>query len=513
MRIEQKNSVKNNIGRLVFVGISLIIQITWFVLLFARLGNYSGEIAMVSSVLALGVVLKIYGRHMNAAFKMPWIILILAFPPLGLTLYFLMGQSLVTRRIQRHYNHTFKEWEGKLVQDKRIMENLEKENLYIANQSRYIYRSGNFPVYQNTDVVYYSEAVFALQDQIEELKKAKSFIFMEYHAIEDTRAFGNIKKILVQKVKQGVEVRIIYDEVGSVGFIDKGFIKRMEAEGIRCRVFNPLVPFVNVFMNNRDHRKITVIDGRVGFTGGYNLADEYFNYTSPYGHWKDSGIKLSGDAVRSQTVLFLEMWNAIGKTDEDSKKYFPACNFVSREEGFVQPYGDTPLDEEYLGENVYLNMIKNAKRTIYFMTPYLIIDDEMIRELGLAAKRGIDVRIITPGIPDKKIIYKVTRSYYAGLAREGVRIFEYTPGFLHAKECICDGEAATVGTINMDYRSLYLHFENGVYLYKVRAVHEIKKDFDETLSKSREVTATYKEGRTAVLRGSQYVLRLFSPLL
>ena len=219
---------------------------------------------------------------------------------------------------------------------------------------------------------------------------------------------------------------------------------------MQCRVFNPVIPVFNVFLNNRDHRKITVIDGAVGFTGGYNLADEYFNLTHPFGRWKDTGIRLEGDAVTSLTAQFLEMWNAIRPTDGDVSAYLAPVPYQSREGGFVQPYADSPLDQEFVGENVYLSMAEGARERVWFTTPYLIISDEMNRALGLAARRGVDVRIITPGIPDKKLVYSVTRSYYAGLARSGVRIYEYTPGFIHAKQCVADGETAVVGTINMD---------------------------------------------------------------
>lgn len=513
MRTEQKQSVKNSVGRLMFVGLSVLIQIVWIMLLFVRLNQYSVEISLCSSILALLLVLRIYGKHTNAAFKMPWIIFILAFPVLGLCLYFLLGRSGATRKIRKRFAEIDGEMMELLPQDENVIKHLEDTDYAVANQARYLLNYGKYPVYQNTDVSFYPDASDGLEAQLEALKKAEKFIFMEYHAIEDTMAFSRIKELLVKKSKEGVEVRIIYDDVGSVGFISPEFVKRMEAEGIQCRVFNPMLPIINVFMNNRDHRKITVVDGSVGFTGGYNLADEYFNITHPYGHWKDTGIRLEGEAVRSLTVIFLEMWNSIKKTDVTMENYLPKISYQALEKGFVQPYADSPLDQEYVGENVYMNLIKNAKHEIYFSTPYLIISDEMSRELGMAAQRGVDVRVITPGIPDKKMVYKVTRSYYAGLAAKGVRIYEYTPGFIHAKQCVCDGEAAVVGTINLDYRSLYLHFENAVFLYGCNAVTQVRKDFDEIFPKCEEVTEKYRDDRSRVLRVGQCILRLISPLL
>ena len=278
-------------------------------------------------------------------------------------------------------------------------------------------------------------------------------------------------------------------------------------------MFNPVLPVLNIFMNNRDHRKITVVDGKIGYTGGYNLADEYFNITHPYGTWKDTGIRLVGDAVASLTVTFLQMWNATAEADHEFQTYFPKLDYRAADVGFVQPYADGPLTDGYFAEDVYLNLIKSAKHFFYAATPYLIISDDMTRELCLAAERGVDVRIVTPGIPDKKLVYQTTRSYYAPLARRGVRIYEYTPGFIHQKQTLCDGETATVGTINFDYRSLYHHFENGVLLHGCGALGAIGEDFEQIFEVSREVTEQYKGKRSMGLRIIQCILRLFAPLL
>lgn len=513
MRAEEKTSVKNSVGRMIFVVLSVLVQVIWLMVLVMRLNQYSAWISLGSSIAAFLVVLRIYGSQGNSAFKLPWIMLILVFPVMGLCLYALVGRSGVMSVLKRRYEEISGEYTKKLCQNQDVMRRMEALDLAAANQSRYIWNYGRYPVYQNTDVEFYKDAADGLEAQKEALLKAKSFIFMEYHAIEDGEAFEGIRKILVQKAKEGVEVRVFYDDVGSIGFINPEFIRKMEADGIQCRVFNPLIPFLHVFMNNRDHRKITVVDGIVGFTGGYNLANEYFNLTHPYGHWKDTGVKLTGDAVKNLTVMFLELWNSMKKTDSGYEAYVPKTEYTAGENGFVQPFGDTPLDGEPMGENVYMNVVKSAKKYVYFTTPYLIVSDEFNRELGLAAKRGVDVRIITPGIPDKKLVYKLTRSYYAGLVKAGVRIYEYTPGFLHAKQCVCDGETAVVGTINLDYRSLYLHFENAVLLQRCRAVSDIREDFDELFPVCREVTEKYRSKRSAVLKIGQCVLRLFAPLM
>lgn len=514
MHTEKNSSAQNSIGRLIFVAISVLLQVTWLVLIAVRLNKYSMGINLFSTVIAALLVLRIYGMHTNSAFKMPWIMLILCSPVMGVCLYVLLGRSgLASNNMKRQFKRIDQQLLPKLNMSSGVLAQLREQDLAAANQAGYIERFSGFPLCRNTDVEFYAEAVDGFHAQLEAMKKAEHFIFLEYHAIEDAEAFRQMKDILRQKADQGVDVRILYDDVGSIGFINRKFIRQMEELGIQCRVFNPLFPVVNMFMNNRDHRKITVIDGKTGFTGGYNLADEYFNITHPYGQWKDSGVRLTGDAVRSLTILFLEMWNVMKATDTDYDRYLPAFSYQAEEKGYVQPYADSPLDGEPVGENVYMNIVKNAKRYVYFTTPYLIISDEMNRELGLAAKRGVDVRIITPGIPDKKGVFRVTRSYYAGLAQQGVRIYEYAPGFIHTKQCVCDDETATVGTINLDYRSLYLHFENGVFLYRCKAIQGIKKDFDDTFPVCNEVTSQYQSGRSAVLRTGQCIMRLFSPLM
>lgn len=513
MRSEE-GSVKNSIGRAVFVFLAVLFQVVWILLLILRLNEYSTVISLLITVVTLLVVLWMYNTKMPMGFKLPWIMLILAFPVLGIALYLLLGRSDITKGMRirlEKIDGKLKPW---LVQDEEILSDLRKTDHSVANQMNYISKYAKYPVYKNTDVEFYKDASDAFEAQLIELEKAEKFIFLEYHAIEDAVSFGRMKKILAEKVKQGVDVRILYDDVGSIGFVDSVFVKQMENLGIKCRVFNPLVPVLNVIMNNRDHRKITVIDGKVGFTGGYNLADKYFNLEQPYGHWKDTGVKLTGDAVRSMTVTFLELWATMSKEEmEDTSPFFHEITYQASEKCLVQPYADSPLDRELVGEDVYMNIVKMAENYVYFTTPYLIISDELQRELTMAVKRGVDVRIITPGIPDKKAVYEVTRSNYEALVKAGVRIYEYTPGFIHAKECICDDKIATIGTINLDYRSLYLHFENGVLLYGCQAVQDMKEDYESTLEKCTEVTEDYKKPAPLRIAFKRSILRLFAPLL
>lgn len=336
MRTEQKSNVKNSVGRLVFVGLSLLLQVLWILLLFLRLNAYSTAISLCFSVGAFLVALSIYAKHENAAFKMPWIILILAFPVLGLCIYLVFGhKNVVAKAMRRRFETIEPVLFEQIPQDEAVLGRLEEQDFAVANQCRYIKRFGHYPVYRNTDVTFYPDAAEGLAAQLHDLASAEHFIFMEYHAIEEAEAFGRIKDVLAERAAHGVEVRLFYDDVGSIGFIDPGFIKRMEAIGVECRVFNPVLPILNIFMNNRDHRKITVVDGKIGYTGGYNLADEYFNITHPYGVWKDTGIRLAGDAVASLTVTFLQMWNATAEADHEFQTYFPKPDYRAADTGFV----------------------------------------------------------------------------------------------------------------------------------------------------------------------------------
>lgn len=506
---EGKQKSKNGIKRLIFSVLSILLQVVFLVLIFTRLNEYASIIDWTTRVLAILLVLFIYSQNQTATMKVPWIILILAFPILGVALYFLVGLNGGTKKMKRRYDEV----------DEKLFKYLGEgvKNPDGRGISEYIHKYSGYPVYENTEVKYFDEAIKGLDSQLHDLALAKDFIFMEYHAIEDKEAWQKIQTVLEERVKAGVEVRVFYDDMGSIGFVNMSFAKKLEAVGIKCRVFNPLMPGLNMFLNNRDHRKITVIDGKIGYTGGYNLANEYFNFTHPYGEWKDTGIRICGQAARSLTVSFLEMWNASSKEERDSEEnlafYLKDRNYPENCAGYIQPYADSPLDGEQVGEEVYISMVNKAERYCYFMTPYLIITDEFAHALSLASKRGVDVRIVTPGIPDKKPIYRVTRSFYNVLAENGVRIFEWTPGFCHAKMSVADDRLATCGTINLDYRSLYHHFENGCFMTDVPAVLSIKEDFDETFKQCREVTEKYSVKWSAPHRLSQMIMRLFAQLL
>lgn len=501
----------NSIIRLVIVVLSVLFQAGWLLLLVERLNRYSTWISLFTSILSIAVVLRLYSKNINTAMKLPWITLILVFPVMGLSMYLLFviaGDPGIGKRLAA----VRKRLRTCLPENTPVIAHVEEGDLSAARQFTYLEKNLGWPVYENTAVTYYAEAVDAFEAMKADLEKAENFIFMEYFIVEDSDSFWEIEDILIRKAREGVDVRLQYDDIGSIGYVNMRFAQRLNAEGIRCYAFNPALPFLNLFMNHRDHRKITVIDGKVGYTGGYNLSNDYFGRTRRLGIWKDTGLRLEGEAVKSLTAAFGELWQVQSRSKEDFSRFLNIRYSVPAP-GFVQPYADNPLSEERTAENVYLNLISQANKTLYFMTPYLIITEEMDRALRLAAKRGVDVRIITPGIPDKKTVFAITRSYYSGLVRQGVRIFEFTPGFCHAKVCLCDGTIASVGTSNLDYRSLYHHFENNVLFTGCDAIKEVAADFEDMFRKCTEVTEKYRTGRGAMLQLWQCILRLFSPLL
>ncbi len=509
MSTGKRKKSRNSILRAVFVALSFLLQMGWIVLIVSELNHYSTYISMATNVIASLAVLRLYAKRTNNAYKMPWIMLIIALPVMGLSLYLITEVTISPKRVYRRMKDIRRDNGRYLPQSQAVMAQLEEKNLAAANQCRYLWNQEGCPVYTNTQAVYYGDCAQTLEDMKRDFEKAERFIFLEFFIVCDGSSFQELREILVRKAAQGVDVRLIYDDIGSIGKVNMEFARELNRQGIQCLVFNPARPLLSLFVNNRDHRKIAVVDGKIGYTGGFNLADEYFGRAFPYGAWKDTGLRLEGEAVRSLTATFLECWTFTSRSQRDAAPYLDITYSVPAD-GYVQPFGDSPLDEELTAENVYLNLIGHAEKYVWFMTPYLIITDEMSRALELAAKRGVDVRIITPGIPDKKTVYAVTRSYYAGLVRHGVRIFEYTPGFCHGKQCLCDGKMASIGTSNLDYRSLYLHFENNVLLYDCPALGQMKADFDETLAQCREVTASY---RSAPLRIWQCFLRLFAPMM
>lgn len=502
-------------GRFALVGVAILLQVAW---LFVVLWKFSYQFTYANlfvRAIAIILVLVIVNRWSNPANKLSWTFLILLSPILGTLLYFLFGRSDLTKYVRRHMEKVNQEVSACLTRDMEAEQLLKEADASVYHQSKYINDFGHFPVYRNTSTKYYKSGEDMFPDMLETLRAAEHYIFMEYFIIEEGYMFNCIVDILAEKVKQGVEVRLIYDDVGCISTLPTKYYKILQKKGIKCAAFNPFRPVMSVIMNNRDHRKILVVDGTVGFTGGINLADEYINKVERFGYWKDTGVRIEGEGVWSLTNMFLSMWNIIVRSSEDYTQYLPSVYqkkpFV--DDGFVQPYGDSPLDHENVGENIYLNIISRAKDYVYIFTPYLIIDHETLVTLCNAAKSGVDVRIVTPGIPDKKMVYLLTQSYYAPLIRAGVKIYQYTPGFIHAKCFVCDDEIATVGSVNLDFRSLYLHFECGVWMYRSKAVMQVKEDCLETFACSEEISLEFCTKRALPIRALQSLLRLFAPLM
>lgn len=493
-----------------------IIYIVWNILLIFRLSAYSELINSIFLLLSFLMVIYLVGKDDNPEYKIIWIVLILTVPLFGGLMYLAFGDKKPSKKMRRRMNKAHDELKILMPQDEAAIQDLEKQGKRAGETSVYIKQFSDYPVWKNTSTKYYSVGEEMFADMVEELEKAEKFIFLEYFIIEEGKMWDTILEILVRKAAMGVEVRVIYDDIGCIVTLPVQYDQYLESLGtnIHCLIFNPFVPLASLVMNNRDHRKIMVIDGKVAFNGGINLADEYINEASKYGHWKDTGVCIKGDAVWNFTLMFLETWRAYRKDDEDIIKYKTERKREGDivDNGFVQPFCDTPLEDEPIAENVYIEILNQAEDYVYIFTPYLIIDSEMRNALCLAAKRGVDVRIVTPGIPDKKIVYRLTRSNYEPLLKAGIKIYEYLPGFIHAKSYVCDDKFAVVGTINMDYRSLYLHFECGIYMYKTSAVMELKKDCIKTIDKSRQVSL---EGRRRLSLGRFFdaILRILSPLL
>lgn len=507
-----RNLAKLLFQRVVIVSVCLLLQLA--VLLFGvqRFREFFPWYDAAIGLIALILTMVIVSKPDDPAYKIAWIIPILAAPLFGVTLYLMFGGSHPSRRMKRNLRMVERAMKTNLKQDLSILDRLEQENPSTEAQAYYLASKAYCPVYVNTKTAYFSAGETCYARMLEDLQKAEHYIYLEYFIIERGKMWNQILEILRAKVVEGVDVRVIYDDFGCVTKLPSGYYKKLESMGIRCRPFNPFVPIMSPLLNNRDHRKFLIIDGRVGFTGGMNLADEYINEASPFGYWKDCGIRLEGDAVWSMTIMFLSLWNMIRK-DSGQEQMLPPATELLPERGYVQPFTDSPLDQERVSETVFLSMIGKAKKSVYIMTPYLILDSAMQASLRVAAKSGIDVRIITPGIPDKKYVYAVTRANYDELLEAGVRIYEFMPGFIHSKVVCVDLESAVVGTVNMDFRSLYLHFEDGVFLYKTESVQAVAEDFMDTLPHCREVQLQQHRERSAIVRIAEMCLRVFSPLM
>lgn len=506
--------VKVVYGRTLIIVAIVLIQLSILFSIYIFLRGYLTYVFGASTVLSAIVLLYIINNRSNPMYKISWIIPVALMPIFGTLLYLFIHLQIETKLISKKYDKSLNETKKYLKQKNEIIEKLEDENKNVASICKYISNYGTYPTYKNTSAKYFPLGEDKFQEMIKQLKKAKKFIFMEYFIIEEGVMWNTILDILKEKVNEGVEVRVMYDGLCCLSLLPYKYPSNLENMGIKCKMFSPIKPALSTYQNNRDHRKILVIDGHTAFTGGVNIADEYINVKERFGHWKDVAVMIKGDAVKSFTIMFLQMWNITAEQKEDYEKYILCEEDIKVEtDGFIVPYGDSPLDLENLSEQVYFDIIHQATKYVHIMTPYLILDNEMITALTHAAKRGVDVSIIMPHIPDKAYAFWVAKTYYEELIEAGVQIYEYIPGFVHAKLFVSDDDKAVVGTINLDFRSLYLHFECGIFFYKNSIISNIENDFLETLKKCKKITLYDCKKISLKQKVIGSIFRIFAPLM
>lgn len=498
-----------------FAFIMLLLQVVAFVSMYIWISDYSKVLIGFSTLLSAVLIIFEINRTEEPTFKMTWITLIAIVPVFGALFYLYTRARGVSHNIRDDYNKVKETNKKYLVQDEEVLKNIVLTNKNEKGFMEYLSKYGGSPIYSNTAVQYYSIGEKMYEDMKKELLKAEKFILMEFFIINTTsKMWHEIFEILKYKVRQGVEVRLMYDAMGCISTMPRHYNEVIERHGIKCRVFSPIVPLLSTHQNNRDHRKIVVIDGSVAFCGGINIADEYINEKVRFGHWKDTGIMLRGEAVAGFTSMFFELWDVNDETAEDAGKYIELSKENSVDsDGFVLPFGDTPLDDIYIGKRAYIHNLNNATDYTYIMTPYLVIDDELYECMKYASQRGVDVKIIMPHIPDKPYAFWLARTYYKELLEAGIEIYEYTPGFVHAKMSVSDGTRAIVGTINHDYRSLYLHYECAAYMMNVPAIIDIVSDFKDTLSASKKITFEDLKHFNIFTRIIGHITRLVAPLM
>ena len=460
-----------------------------------------------------GIITAIYiiNKRDNPSYKIAWIVFILALPVFGLIVYMLWGGQRTFPHLKKRLKKCSERYMRHLEQDPAVKRIISYEDSSRTRQAAYLCNESGFPVYQNTDAEYLSPGDKFLNRLLEELKKAEKYIFLEYFIIADGKMWDAIYNILIKKAAEGVEIKIMFDDFGSIKRQHKDFLPRLKAHGIAVSIFCPINPSLNIVMNNRNHRKIIVIDGKVAFTGGINIGDEYINEFERFGYWMDCAVMIKGNAVKSFIVMFCTMWEYNTGMQMMMSRYF--TEYAMDNDSYVVPYCDSPMDNRSTAEGIYLQMLNTAHRYVDIATPYLILDDKMKSAITLAAKSGVRIRIVTPSIPDKKYVHPVTQYYYSELLEAGVKIYEYTPGFIHSKMFITDDSSATVGTVNMDYRSFFFHFECGVWFTNEDTIIDMEKHFEEIIAESKEITIKEWNRRSIGDRFKQWILHIFSPLM
>jgi len=508
----KKGVLKVLFGRTMLIAVLLLLQILLIISMVRYFSQYMHMFFGGYLTFALVIVLIIINKAGSPEVKLSWAIITMLFPLVGGALYLFVEMQPGYRLLEQRLQNIYKRTADHVQQDTDVMEALRKADKGTAGLAAYVHENGNFPVYRNTRVTYLPLGENKFEAMLEELAKAEKFIFMEYFIIKKGYMWEKILQVLEEKAAAGVEVRVMYDGTCSLFDLPYEYPVELKKRGIQCKMYAPIQPILSTHYNNRDHRKILVIDGRVGFTGGINIGDEYINRENRFGHWKDTAVMLEGEAVQGLTMMFLQMWNVSEKVVEFGK-YLEQEARDLQAQGFVMPYGDSPFDDELIGETVYMDILNRAEDYVHIMTPYLIIDQRMLTALSYAAKRGVDVKLMLPHTPDKRYAFALARSHYKELLKAGLRIFEYTPGFVHGKVFVSDNEKAVVGTINLDYRSLYLHFECAAFLYQVPEIGKIEEDFQDALEKCQEIRLEDLKKGNPGLRIMGWILKVLAPLM
>ena len=509
----QKGFWKLIFSRTGVITLVLLAQIVLMLMSMLAFQEFQTHFMVVYVLFSIFMVLFLFNTREAPSVKLTWLVVIMVLPIAGSLLYLFTRSELGHRVLRQRLADLQRSSGRQLPQNETVTDALRRENPGAAALTRYVSRFGNFPVYAGQDVTYFPLGEDKFSCLLTALEQAKEYIFLEYYIVDEGEMWGTVLEILTRKAKEGVDVRVMYDGTCEFYLLPRDYPEKLAQLGIRCKPFSPVTPFLSTHYNYRDHRKILVIDGHTAFTGGVNLADEYINRVPKYGHWKDTAVMVRGDAAKSFALMFLQMWSVNERVPEFGKFLHRPVPCPENGHGFVMPYGDSPLDGERMGEQVYMDILNRAEGYVHIMTPYLILDSEMENALRYAALRGVDVKLILPGIPDKKLPYALAKTHFARLMEAGVEIFLYDPGFVHAKSFVADGREAVVGTINLDYRSLYHHFECALWMYGVDAVGDMERDFQETLARCSRVTEETLANTGRLEKWQGFVLKFLAPLL
>jgi len=509
----QKGLVHAVFSRLGLIVLLFALQLMVLFSMFRWFEEFLPHILGGTALFTAFMVLYLLNGRLDPTAKLTWLIVIMLLPVFGALLYWYTQSDIGHRALKERFRQLTEQTRSSIPQSESVQESLTAEDPGAASLARYIRRSGCFPVYQDTAVTFFPMGEAKWAEMLRQLEQARQFIFLEYFIVDEGLMWGRILEILARKAAEGVDVRVMYDGTCEFSTLPHDYPKRLKQLGIACKMFAPVTSFVSTHYNYRDHRKILVIDGHTAFNGGGNLADEDINHIIKFGHWKDTAVMLKGEAVKSFTLMFLQMWG-LGEKDPEFDRFLSFPTLPPEDAaGYVLPYGDCPLDDDRVGERVYMDILNRAQRYVHIMSPYLILDGEMETALKFAAERGVEIKLILPGVPDRAAPYALAKTHYASLLDSGVQIYEYAPGFVHAKVFVSDDREAVVGTINLDYRSLYHHFECATYLYRTPCISEIEADVQATLTQCRSVTpeTVQREKWTRKLTG--FVLKTIAPLM